>query len=78
MGLMDEARQAQEEARVRRCPIYHVRKSLTPAERTELDEMMASDEFRNVDIAAVLVKRDPRCGEAPVGRHRKGLCACAR
>ena len=78
MGLtMDDFREASKKT-VPQCPIARLLDELPPKDRQVLTDALADSSVMHSGIAAVLTKNGHPMRQDPIGRHRRGACACAR
>lgn len=75
MGLLDEVREAQRQARIVRCKIQTL--DLSDEDREELDAALSDDTVQASMLGKVLRARGHSVSDDALRRHRGRRCACA-
>ena len=75
MGLLDEVREVQRQAKIIRCPIVTL--NLSEDDRAELEHAIADETIQASTLAKVLRARGHSISDDALRRHRGGRCACA-
>jgi hypothetical protein len=76
MGLLDEVRETQRQAKIIRCPMVPILSAFPAEERAELDEALADPSIEGSTLGKVLKARGYKISDEAVRRHRRGECAC--
>lgn len=80
MGLLDEARAAQQDKvrRVHRCAVVVSMEDMDEGDATDLEVALGDATIDAVTLSSVLRTRGLSLSQKQIQNHRGGRCACAR
>lgn len=78
MGILDEIKQEQSNAKLTRCRVGLFLEGLDKAERQEVEEALADGSYMHTTISKVITARGVDVGAGAVSNHRRGICGCSR